>query len=860
MGDDDDDQECAGDSPRGGNSSGAENSIDGDNDGDPMAQVEDTETEFISVPTSPSAVVGHRRQRVGSGGECGLDFSISTSSPAESVEYDLDAPSMSAALMHHHQQHQMQAYRDVQSLLGGGAGGSDKKPSSSAMAAVVAAAAASASGSTGSASSGSSLEYCVVCGDKASGRHYGAISCEGCKGFFKRSVRKQLNYVCRANQECEVTKHHRNRCQYCRLQKCVVMGMRADHCQPERKPLALESSGLIGPTSTYSSLQQQAAAGVAAAAAVAAAASTGTSTLTTPNIVLLTSGGSGTGQFSSSPSVPRAPSAQSSTSSTHSPTPSGRSVMPRASAVPDINVLFQQHHSDSAAGASSLFESNVPSASATQSLLSHHHPGSSSPFSLSLAPGGSGSITISTAGAQPSVLSAPKNNGNGDLNTLANVVSNLMQVKSLNLTLPSMKRERDQQGEVEKSLKNVLDDYASTSTPLPMLISQQQPQEPPQPEQDVVMERLGLPATTGPSTAPNITKESTEPTSEQQNLLISKAAFDIMSKLVSGSRISPEQASILYGAMNAICMQDVVSTAGHADPSAAIDLSSPVLSEHHYVFQWTPPTPCNSLLSLQYICEFASRLLFLSVHWAQSIPTFQHQLSIDVQTSLIRGCWCQLFILGLSQTSQVISLATILSAVITHLQTTFAQDNFSLVRVKQVTDHICRLQNFVQSFQKLKVTDLEYAHLKAIVLFSPENAGGSRSMNGQRLVEKLQETVASELRNHLSFLQPETYMERYTQLLLRLVPLRSLTPSLTEELFFSGLIGQVQIDSIIPYILNMDSKEFTNQFTSTTSVGGSASTSTTTTTATALNTNAQQQPSGEEMDATSTRLSSHAPP
>lgn len=27
---------------------------------------------------------------------------------------------------------------------------------------------------------------------------------------------------------CEVTKNHRNRCQYCRLQKCLSMGMRSD--------------------------------------------------------------------------------------------------------------------------------------------------------------------------------------------------------------------------------------------------------------------------------------------------------------------------------------------------------------------------------------------------------------------------------------------------------------------------------------------------------------------------------------------------------------------------------------------------------------------------------------------------------
>jgi len=69
---------------------------------------------------------------------------------------------------------------------------------------------------------------CVVCGDRASGRHYGAVSCEGCKGFFKRSIRKQLGYQCRGTKDCEVTKYHRNRCQYCRLQKCLKAGMRSD--------------------------------------------------------------------------------------------------------------------------------------------------------------------------------------------------------------------------------------------------------------------------------------------------------------------------------------------------------------------------------------------------------------------------------------------------------------------------------------------------------------------------------------------------------------------------------------------------------------------------------------------------------
>ncbi|XP_042618885.1 nuclear receptor subfamily 2 group C member 2 isoform X5 [Cyprinus carpio] len=83
------------------------------------------------------------------------------------------------------------------------------------------------------------IEYCVVCGDKASGRHYGAVSCEGCKGFFKRSVRKSLTYSCRSNQDCVVNKHHRNRCQFCRLRKCLEMGMKMESVQSERKPIDL---------------------------------------------------------------------------------------------------------------------------------------------------------------------------------------------------------------------------------------------------------------------------------------------------------------------------------------------------------------------------------------------------------------------------------------------------------------------------------------------------------------------------------------------------------------------------------------------------------------------------------------------
>lgn len=41
---------------------------------------------------------------------------------------------------------------------------------------------------------------CAICGDRATGKHYGASSCDGCKGFFRRSVRKNHMYSCRWGQ------------------------------------------------------------------------------------------------------------------------------------------------------------------------------------------------------------------------------------------------------------------------------------------------------------------------------------------------------------------------------------------------------------------------------------------------------------------------------------------------------------------------------------------------------------------------------------------------------------------------------------------------------------------------------------
>ncbi|XP_031337233.1 nuclear receptor subfamily 2 group E member 1 [Photinus pyralis] len=79
---------------------------------------------------------------------------------------------------------------------------------------------------------------CKVCGDNSSGKHYNIFACDGCAGFFKRSIRKNRQYVCKAKSSgtCVVDKTHRNQCRACRLLKCQEAGMNKDAVQHERGP------------------------------------------------------------------------------------------------------------------------------------------------------------------------------------------------------------------------------------------------------------------------------------------------------------------------------------------------------------------------------------------------------------------------------------------------------------------------------------------------------------------------------------------------------------------------------------------------------------------------------------------------
>uniref|UniRef100_A0A8C7V7U0 Nuclear receptor subfamily 2 group C member 1 n=1 Tax=Oncorhynchus mykiss TaxID=8022 RepID=A0A8C7V7U0_ONCMY len=486
------------------------------------------------------------------------------------------------------------------------------------------------------------VEYCVVCGDKASGRHYGAVSCEGCKGFFKRSIRKNLVYTCRGSGECVINKHHRNRCQYCRLQRCMVLGMKQDSVQCERKPVEVSREKSIN-----------------------CAAST--------------------------------------------------------------EKIYIRKNLCSPLAATPTFVTDKETARSTSLLESSMLLNIQQPFPK-----------------LENTILLPTSPESGDLSTLANVVTSLAHLN----------KAREMSDITDgNDLMGVDDTLSNGDSSMTDLQGDEQ-------------------------TASDITR-----------------AFDTLAKALNPGDGSAGDT-----------LEATLQLMSGDQSGPVVELEGPLLSDSHVPFKLMMPLPMPEYLNVNYICESASRLLFLSMHWARSIPAFQALGGLDNDINLMKACWNELFALGLAQCANVMNVATILAAIINHLQTSLQEEKLSPERVKLVMEHIWRMQEFCNSMAKLSPDSYEYAYLKAIVLFSPDHPGIDNTLQ----IERFQEKAYMELQDYVTRTYPEDSY-RLSKLLLRLPALRLMSAAVTEELFFAGLIGNVQIDSIIPYILKMESTDYNSQ-------------------------------------------------
>lgn len=71
------------------------------------------------------------------------------------------------------------------------------------------------------------VKICGVCGDAAKTFHFGGLSCESCKSFFRRSVQTEnyRTFYCVHQSKCIITQFNRKRCRSCRMNRCLAIGM-----------------------------------------------------------------------------------------------------------------------------------------------------------------------------------------------------------------------------------------------------------------------------------------------------------------------------------------------------------------------------------------------------------------------------------------------------------------------------------------------------------------------------------------------------------------------------------------------------------------------------------------------------------
>ncbi|CAF0907329.1 unnamed protein product [Adineta ricciae] len=78
---------------------------------------------------------------------------------------------------------------------------------------------------------------CAICGDRAVGFNYDALSCASCKAFFRRNANQSRDKLrCYTNQgQCSVSHETHRKCPRCRLDRCFAVGMRKDFILSEEE-------------------------------------------------------------------------------------------------------------------------------------------------------------------------------------------------------------------------------------------------------------------------------------------------------------------------------------------------------------------------------------------------------------------------------------------------------------------------------------------------------------------------------------------------------------------------------------------------------------------------------------------------